>query len=155
MPFRPPTTYTGHQLCNNTFPVATLIEEHLRNASTASILRSGVKDRQGARRCTLHVGEVSCKAWRDACSWLDPQHVARTPSISARRKDNTHLYEGDVGPLVTAAGLVERKEVRHRSLQELGVELVADVVNNDYGGLSNEWLFLRVEAENSPEYCTI
>lgn len=110
-----------------------------------------MKDRQGVRRCTLYVGEVPREAWRDACSWLN---VARTPSTFARRMDNTHLYEGDVGPLVTAAGLVEREEVRHRSLQELGVELVADVVNNDYGGLSDEWLFLRVEAENSPAYCT-
>lgn len=62
----------------------------------------------------------------------------------------TYLYEGDVGPLVAAADLVEREEVWTRSLQELGIKLVTDVIDHDNGRLSDERLFPRVEAENRP-----
>lgn len=61
-----------------------------------------------------------------------------------------HLDKSDVGPLVAAADLVEGKEVRDRSLQELGVQLVADVVDDDHGRPSDEGFFLRVEAKNCP-----
>jgi len=61
-----------------------------------------------------------------------------------------YLYECDVGPLVAAADLVEREKVRTRSLQELGVELVTDVIDHDNGRLPDERLFHRVEAEDRP-----
>lgn len=43
----------------------------------------------------------------------------------------SHLHKSDVGPLVTATFLVEREKIWHRPLQELRIELVADVVDDD------------------------
>lgn len=62
----------------------------------------------------------------------------------------TYLYESDVRPLVAAADLVEGEEVRTRSLQELWVELVTDVIDNDNGRFPDERLLSWIEAENRP-----
>lgn len=43
----------------------------------------------------------------------------------------SHLYKSDVGPLVAATFLVEREKIWHCPLQELSVELVADVVDDN------------------------
>lgn len=64
-----------------------------------------------------------------------------------------HLYESYVSPLVAAADVVVRKKVRHRPLQELGIKLVADVVDYDNRGLSDERFFCRIEAENRSGEC--
>lgn len=61
-----------------------------------------------------------------------------------------YLHEGYVGPFVAAAYLVEREEVRHRPLQELGVQLVSDIVHNDNGGWPDQGFLLWVGTENRP-----
>lgn len=62
--------------------------------------------------------------------------------------NEAHLYESDIGPLVATVSLVEGEKIRQRPLQKFGVQLVADVVDDDDGGLPYKRLLLRIKAEN-------